>query len=162
MDQERGGPCPHPSHLEQEGLHLGTCSRESKLWKGSSAHLFLFISSLFSPNMSQEHLFGCFRACVGVMPGVEEWNVCWGQSVCLWLPSHLSIYSLLLWDEIVSQPLGVCSQKTLFKIGLTMFSLPLIKVLFILIVACSFDVIHWSIFEIIKGVVKSPSCLVPR
>lgn len=74
-----------------------------------------------SPNMSQKHLFGCFRTWVGVVPGLRSGMFAEGTSVCLWLPSHLSGYSLLLWDDIASQPLGVCSQKTLFKIGLTMF-----------------------------------------
>lgn len=64
------------------------------------------------------------------------------RTLLLRLPSHFVHCSLLLGDDIVSQPHGVCSHKMLFLIELTNVLLPLIKVLFILIVACSFDVIH--------------------
>lgn len=51
--------------------------------------------------------------------------VCWGRdwggvkcllrTLLLRLPSHFVHCSLLLGDDIVSQPLGVCSHKMLFK-----------------------------------------------
>lgn len=64
---------------------------------------------------------------------------------CAWEP--------LLNGRIVQQYTRLCSSVMLF-IDFANVLLPLIKALFILIVACSFDVSPPYAFEIIKGVAK--------
>lgn len=109
-------------------------------------YLFPVCFPKYEPEVFAWWCFFFFLTCVGVLAG-GPWSDCRGYcssspiSLCPLQPfvrwhCQSAPWSLFTWDA--------------FLIELTNVLLPLIKVLFILIVACSFDVIHWSIFEIIK------------
>lgn len=79
VGQWRGGGGPPPPRVGKErSFHLGTGSVETYVWRGSSAHLLLFISSLFPPNNEPEvfvlvfFVVFVFKFCAGVVARSRE------------------------------------------------------------------------------------------